>query len=177
MNIVSLAEGACLKDQTKLNTIRDKTNYLVETTVECGFKNANNLYAHLHALGINRNVETRSLMRQISGSNIHRYSIIAVVSNKNPNRNFIAHNLIFILGKIDNKKDALSNHGEGHFLIKLDLNGNVLKTVQLEERNRMSIQTVNSSPFLTDYLINYWVNYYESILGGVPASSQGMAGK
>ncbi len=108
LNIVSLAEGACLRDQTRLNTIRDKTNYLIETTVECGFKNANNLYVHLRLLGIN---------------------------------------------------------------------GNVVKAMHLKGWDMMSIKIVTNSLLLTDYLTNYWVNYYDSILNGVPTSSQGMAGK
>jgi hypothetical protein len=92
-------------NEIRSNSAGDVSSYLIKTTVECGLKNSNNLGAHLSALRAPRNAEVRSIMRQIDGTDIDRYSVIAVTGTIDDNDIFTPDNLIFDLGKIGNIQD------------------------------------------------------------------------
>ncbi len=93
-----IIEAACLMNEIRSNSAGDVSSYLIKTTVECGLKNSNNLGAHLYALRATRNAEVRSIVRQIDGTNINRYSVIAVTGTTDDNGIFTSDNLIFGLG-------------------------------------------------------------------------------
>ena len=170
----SITEAACLMNQIRSNSAGDVSAYLIETTVECGLKNANNLGAHLNALRVPINSEVRSIMRQIDGTDIERYSIIAVTGITDENDIFTPDNLIFDLGKIDNTQDQLANIGLGNFMVMLDLNGNLVRTAHFEGWDLHPVPIFGAAPELTNYQQNYWKNYFDSIFVGAPASSQDM---
>jgi hypothetical protein len=171
----SITEATCLMNQIRSNSAGNVSAYLIETTVQCGLKNAQNLGAHLFVLGVSGNVEVRSIMRQIDGTDIERYSVIAVIGTTDNNGLFTPDNLIFDLGKIDNTQDQLASIGLGHFIVMLDLNGNLLRTARLKGWGLQPVSIYGAVPELTAYQKNYWKNYFDSIFVGVPTSSQDMA--
>jgi len=169
-----IAEATCLMNEIRSNTAGDVNAYLIETTIECGLKSANNLGAHLYALRVPSNAEVRSIMRQIDGTDIERYSVIAVTGTTDDNDIFTPDNLIFDLGKIDNTQDQLASIGLGHFMVMLDLNGNLVRTAQLDGWDFRPVPIFGAASELTDYQKNYWKNFFDSIFVGAPTSSQDM---
>ena len=161
--------------EIRFNTAGDVSAYLVETTVKCGTKNANLLGAHLNALMVPWNAEVRSIMRQIDGADIERYSVIAVTGTTDDNDIFTPDNLIFDLGKIDNTRDQLAGVGVGHFMVMLDLNGNLVRTAQFEGWDYRPLSLFGTASELIEYQKNYWKNYFDSIFIGPPVSSWNMA--
>jgi hypothetical protein len=170
----NITEAACLMNQIRYNTDGDVSAYLIKTTAECGMKNANNLGAHLYALNVPRNVEVRSIMRQIDGPGIDRYSVIAVTGTTDNNGLFTPQNLIFDLGKLDNAQDDLAGIGVEHFLVMLDLDGNLVRTTQIKGWGFQPASTYNAGPELTAYQANYWKNYFDTSFLGAPTSSKNM---
>ena len=173
----NITEAACLMNQIRYNTAGDVSSYLIKATVECGMKNVNNLGAHLYALRAPRNTEVRSIMRQIDGTGIDRYSVIAVTGSTDNNGLFTPDNLIFNLGKIDTAQDQLASIGVGHFLVMLDLNGKLVRTAQVKGGGFQpaSISSIyGAGPELAAYQKKYWKNYFDSTFVGSPTSSQGM---
>ncbi len=113
-------------------------------------------------------------MRQIDGTDIDRYSVIAVTGNTDNNGLFTPDNLIFVLGKIDNTQDQLAGIGTGHFMVMLDLNGNLVRTAQVKGWGLQPVSMYEAGPELTAYQKNYWNNYFDNIFVGAPTSSQDM---
>ena len=113
-------------------------------------------------------------MRQIDGTDIERYSVIAVTGTTDDNNLFTPENLIFDLGKIDNTQDQLASIGVGHFIAMFDLNGNLVRTAQLEGWDLQPVPILGAAPEVTDYQKNYWKNYFDSIFIGPPVSSWNM---
>ncbi len=171
---MSTAEAACIMDQIRSNTSGNISAYLIEATVKCGKENPNNLGAHLYALGVPGNLETRGFMRQIKKPGVDRYSIIAVVGKTDINGKFEAQNLIFNLGKLDINQDQLVHLGTGHFLVLLDLNGNPVNTVQVRGFGLRRTSIWGEASLLTDYQQTYWKNYFDSIHASLPVSGPGM---
>ena len=170
----SITEANCLMNEIRSNSPGNVSSYLIEATIKCGMKNANNLGAHLYALGAPRNVEVRSIMRQIDGRGIDRYSVIAVTGTTDENGLFTPQNLIFDLGKLDSTQDQLASVGVGHFLVMLDLDGNLVRTEQFKGWGIQRVSINGAAPELTAYQANYWKNYFDSSVVGVPTSSPDM---
>lgn len=171
---MTIAEAVCSIDQIRSKTAGNISAYLIETTIKCGMKNANNISPHLSALGVPGTFETRSIMRQIKGPGIERYSIISIVGKTDVNGKFNPDNIIFNLGKIDSKNDKLAHLGVGHFLVKLDLHGNPVNTALIGRSDIQRISLLGVASSLTDYQKSFWKGYFDSIQVGLPTSGQGM---
>ncbi|MFQ5559137.1 MAG: hypothetical protein ACE5FU_00935 [Nitrospinota bacterium] len=139
--------------------------YLAQITAECGMENPNNMEGQLSMLGIPFEFQLRAIARQVDGINVNRFSILLVAGEVDiESGEFVPYSIVAQVSNLLSSQvqsDPLAQLGQGFFVLKLDLDGNIKDGFRYRG-GRNTHLSLWEGETVKNYLLDFWEDYFDT---------------